>query len=165
MTIAVGQRSAIASAVSIAFGSVLVTSAPIRSPTSSRSAHSRGGPGGLVEVPFGRGGHLVDHRHGVTHIGDGRAPSADRSVGGLVRVAVMAAAALFTGVGVALVTLFDDEGEIDAPATADHAARLVEAGVDAVVVAGTTGEAAALDADERSDLLVAVRSRSTAGCR
>ncbi len=64
----------------------------------------------------------------------------------------------FTGVGVALVTLFDDEGEIDAPATADHAARLVDAGLSAVVVAGSTGEAAALDAEERSDLLIAVRS-------
>jgi 4-hydroxy-tetrahydrodipicolinate synthase len=64
----------------------------------------------------------------------------------------------FTGVGVALVTLFDEEGEIDAPATADHAARLVDAGIDAVVVAGTTGEAAALDDEERSDLLIAVRS-------
>lgn len=64
---------------------------------------------------------------------------------------------LFTGVGVALVTLFDQEGEIDAPATADHAARLVELGVRAVLVAGSTGEAATLDADERSDLLVAVR--------
>lgn len=65
--------------------------------------------------------------------------------------------AVFTGVGVALVTLFDQEGEIDAPATADHAARLVEAGVRAVLVAGTTGEAATLDGDERSDLLIAVR--------
>ncbi len=64
---------------------------------------------------------------------------------------------IFTGVGVALVTLFDDEGEIDAPATADHAARLVDAGVAAVLVAGSTGEAAALDAEERSDLLLAVR--------
>ena len=64
---------------------------------------------------------------------------------------------IFEGVGVALVTLFDEEGEIDAPATADHAARLVDAGVRAVVVAGTTGEAASLDADERSDLLIAVR--------
>jgi 4-hydroxy-tetrahydrodipicolinate synthase len=64
----------------------------------------------------------------------------------------------FRGVGVALVTLFDDEGEIDAPATADHASRLVEAGVAAVLVAGTTGEAATLDPDERSDLLIAVRS-------
>ena len=66
--------------------------------------------------------------------------------------------AIFTGVGVALVTLFDGEGEIDAPATADHAARLVEAGVQAIVVAGTTGEAATLDDDERSDLLIAVHN-------
>lgn len=68
------------------------------------------------------------------------------------------ATSIFTGVGVALVTLFDEEGEIDAPATADHAARLVEAGVAAVVVAGSTGEASTLDAEERSDLLIAVRS-------
>jgi 4-hydroxy-tetrahydrodipicolinate synthase len=66
--------------------------------------------------------------------------------------------AVFTGVGVALVTLFDDRGEIDAPATADHAGRLVERGVEAVVVAGSTGEAATLDPDERSDLLLAVRN-------
>jgi 4-hydroxy-tetrahydrodipicolinate synthase len=66
--------------------------------------------------------------------------------------------AVFSGVGVALVTLFDDEGEIDAPATGDHAARLVDAGLSAVIVAGSTGEAAALDDDERSDLLLAVRS-------
>lgn len=65
--------------------------------------------------------------------------------------------AVFEGVGVALVTLFDAEGEIDAPATADHAAALVERGVDAVLVAGSTGEAAALAPDERSDLLLAVR--------
>ncbi len=63
---------------------------------------------------------------------------------------------IFEGVGVALLTL-DDEGEIDAPATADHAARLVDAGVRAVIVAGTTGEAATLDAEERSDLILAVR--------
>lgn len=65
---------------------------------------------------------------------------------------------LFTGVGVALVTLFDDEGEIDAPATADHAARMVDAGIAAIIVAGTTGEASTLDPDERSDLVIAVAS-------
>ncbi len=64
---------------------------------------------------------------------------------------------MFEGIGVALVTLFDAEGEIDAPATADHAAALVERGVDAVLVAGSTGEAAALAPDERTDLLLAVR--------
>jgi 4-hydroxy-tetrahydrodipicolinate synthase len=64
----------------------------------------------------------------------------------------------FTGVGVALVTLFDAAGELDAEATARHAGHLVERGVRAVLVAGSTGEAAALDADERSRLLVAVRA-------
>jgi 4-hydroxy-tetrahydrodipicolinate synthase len=63
----------------------------------------------------------------------------------------------FEGVGVALVTLFDRDGGVDAPATAAHAARLVDAGVRGVVVAGSTGEAATLDAEERTALLSAVR--------
>ncbi|HEU0172486.1 MAG TPA: dihydrodipicolinate synthase family protein, partial [Acidimicrobiales bacterium] len=54
----------------------------------------------------------------------------------------------FTGVGVALVTLFDPTGELDAEATARHAGHLVDRGVRAVLVAGSTGEAAALDPDE-----------------
>jgi 4-hydroxy-tetrahydrodipicolinate synthase len=65
---------------------------------------------------------------------------------------------VFTGVGVALVTLFDDGGALDAPATAALAAKLVDAGVQAVVVAGSTGEAPALERDERATLLEAVRS-------
>ena len=64
---------------------------------------------------------------------------------------------LFTGVGVALATLFDEAGELDAKATAGHAATLVELGVRAVVVAGSTGEAAALTPEERIDLLSEVR--------
>ncbi|HLT68922.1 MAG TPA: dihydrodipicolinate synthase family protein [Acidimicrobiales bacterium] len=63
----------------------------------------------------------------------------------------------FEGIGVALVTLFDRDGDLDAGATAEHAARLVEEGVRAVIVAGSTGEAAALEPDERSALLTAVR--------
>jgi 4-hydroxy-tetrahydrodipicolinate synthase len=66
-------------------------------------------------------------------------------------------APVFTGVGVALVTLFDDEGEVDAGATADLAVRLVDAGVRGVVVAGSTGEATALSAAERLQLVDAVR--------
>jgi 4-hydroxy-tetrahydrodipicolinate synthase len=65
---------------------------------------------------------------------------------------------VFEGVGVALVTLFDDKGDLDAIATAAHAARLVELGVRAVVVAGSTGEAAALSLAERAELLAAVRA-------
>lgn len=66
---------------------------------------------------------------------------------------------LFRGVGVALVTLFDDALEVDVAATVDHAVRLVELGVAAVLVAGTTGEAAALDAEERVALVAAARDR------
>jgi 4-hydroxy-tetrahydrodipicolinate synthase len=64
---------------------------------------------------------------------------------------------VFTGVGVALVTLFDNRGDVDAPATAGLAEQLVGLGVQAVVVAGTTGEAATLEAAERIILLDAVR--------
>ena len=63
---------------------------------------------------------------------------------------------VFTGVAVALLTFFDDQGDLDAGACADHAARLVDLGVRAVVVAGSTGEAAALEPDERLALLDAV---------
>ncbi|MGH9064509.1 MAG: dihydrodipicolinate synthase family protein [Acidimicrobiales bacterium] len=70
----------------------------------------------------------------------------------------MSAQPIFEGVGVALLTLFTDDGELAAQATAEHAARLVEAGMGAVLVAGTTGEAAALDHEERLDLLDAVRA-------
>jgi 4-hydroxy-tetrahydrodipicolinate synthase len=64
---------------------------------------------------------------------------------------------VFTGVGVALVTLFDEDGEIDVPATAAHAVHLVERGIRGVLVSGSTGEAVALSAEERVLLLEGVR--------
>jgi 4-hydroxy-tetrahydrodipicolinate synthase len=64
---------------------------------------------------------------------------------------------LWTGPAVALVTLFDDDGPVSAKDTAAHAARLVEYGIRAVVVAGSTGEAAALSDHERVELVAAVR--------
>lgn len=67
-------------------------------------------------------------------------------------------AELFTGVGVALVTVFDADDEVDVGATAALAVRLVDAGVRAVVVAGTTGEAVTLDERERARLIGAVRA-------
>lgn len=66
---------------------------------------------------------------------------------------------VFRGVAVALVTLFDDDARVDHRATANLAAQLVARGVRAVVVAGTTGEAAALSPDERLDLLDAVATQ------
>jgi 4-hydroxy-tetrahydrodipicolinate synthase len=70
---------------------------------------------------------------------------------------------LFTGVGVALATLFDDDGEVDAKATAGLAATLVDLGVRGVVVAGSTGEASALTAGERVALLTETRRAVPAG--
>jgi 4-hydroxy-tetrahydrodipicolinate synthase len=65
---------------------------------------------------------------------------------------------LFTGVGVALVTLFRPDGALDAPVTADLAAQLAGLGVRCVLVAGTTGEAATLTPAERDELVAAVRA-------
>lgn len=64
---------------------------------------------------------------------------------------------LFTGVGVALVTVFDADGRVTEGPTAELAAKLVECGIRAVLVAGTTGEAVALSDDERTVLIHAVR--------
>jgi 4-hydroxy-tetrahydrodipicolinate synthase len=65
---------------------------------------------------------------------------------------------IFTGVGVALVTVFDPSAAVDAPATAALASRLVELGVRAVVVAGSNGEAASLEPEERAALVSAVKA-------
>jgi 4-hydroxy-tetrahydrodipicolinate synthase len=64
----------------------------------------------------------------------------------------------FAGVGVALITLFDDDLAVDVAATADLAVRIVDVGVGAVVVCGSTGEAAALEPVERVALVRAVRA-------
>lgn len=72
-------------------------------------------------------------------------------------------APLFRGVGVALVTLFDDNGGLDVGATASLAAALADDGMTAIIVAGSTGEAATLERDERVELLSAVRATVPSG--
>jgi 4-hydroxy-tetrahydrodipicolinate synthase len=67
-------------------------------------------------------------------------------------------AALFSGVGVALVTAFGADGELDTGATAKLAADLAGRGMRAVLVAGTTGEAATLSEPERIMLIETVRA-------
>lgn len=64
---------------------------------------------------------------------------------------------LFRGVGVALVSLFDASGALDTAATVAHARRVVDVGVRAVLVAGTTGEFWALSEAERVELVRAAR--------
>jgi 4-hydroxy-tetrahydrodipicolinate synthase len=71
--------------------------------------------------------------------------------------------ALFRGPGVALLTLFHDDGSIDPGGTAGLARELVERGMRAVLVAGTTGEAATLTNAERSALIDAIRQAIPAG--
>ena len=71
--------------------------------------------------------------------------------------------ALFRGPGVALLTMFHDDGSIDPGATAGLARDLVERGMRAVLVAGTTGEAATLTNAERSALITAIRRAIPAG--
>jgi 4-hydroxy-tetrahydrodipicolinate synthase len=70
---------------------------------------------------------------------------------------------LFRGVGVALVTLFGDDGAVDPGATGELAAELAERGMRAILVAGTTGEAATLAEAERGALIAAVRDALPAG--
>ena len=64
---------------------------------------------------------------------------------------------LFTGVGVALVTLLDDDGGVDVAATASLAADLASRGMQAVLACGTTGEAGTLTDAERGAVIRAVR--------
>ena len=64
---------------------------------------------------------------------------------------------VFTGVGVALVTLLDESGRVDTASTVALAADLVDRGMRGVLVAGTTGEAATLTDGERTELIEAVR--------
>jgi 4-hydroxy-tetrahydrodipicolinate synthase len=70
---------------------------------------------------------------------------------------------LFTGVGVALVTLLDDAGGVDAESTGALAADLVGRGMQAVLACGTTGEPATLSDAERVDVIRAVRDALPSG--
>jgi 4-hydroxy-tetrahydrodipicolinate synthase len=64
---------------------------------------------------------------------------------------------IFTGVGVALVTVRDARDAPDAEATGALAAQLVARGMQAVLACGTTGEAGRLTDDQRTAVISAVR--------
>ncbi|MDZ7780510.1 MAG: 4-hydroxy-tetrahydrodipicolinate synthase [Gemmatimonadota bacterium] len=59
----------------------------------------------------------------------------------------------FGGVGVALVTPFDADGELDLDAFAAHAERMIEGGVDYLVPCGTTGESATMRDSEQVEVI------------
>ena len=64
---------------------------------------------------------------------------------------------IFGSVCVAMVTPFDSDGEVDLRAGRDLAAHLVENGIDALVLAGTTGESPTTTDEEKVALLKTVR--------
>jgi 4-hydroxy-tetrahydrodipicolinate synthase len=59
------------------------------------------------------------------------------------------------GTGVALITPFDENGQIDFPAFKRLIDHVTEGGVDYLVVAGTTGESATLTKEEKKQVLKA----------
>ncbi len=65
--------------------------------------------------------------------------------------------ATFEGVITAMVTPFDESGEVDLPACRRVARFLVETGSDGLVLAGSTGESPTLDDAEKLALLRAIR--------
>lgn len=68
---------------------------------------------------------------------------------------------IFTGCATAIITPFDDKGGIDHEAFERLVAFQLDGGIDALVVAGTTGEASAMTEQEQTDLI----RRAVALCR
>ena len=61
--------------------------------------------------------------------------------------------AIFTGAGVAIVTPFKDNGEVDYESFAKNIEFQIEKGSDAIIVCGTTGEASTLSHEEHLDVI------------
>ncbi len=64
------------------------------------------------------------------------------------------------GVGVALVTPFDDRGAVDYDALARVINHVTEGGVDYLVALGTTAETPALKRDEKHAVLAFIKDRN-----
>ena len=65
----------------------------------------------------------------------------------------------------ALLTPFDERGEVDAAALRDHVEFLIEAGVHGIMPCGTTGETALLEPDETLPWCARWSRRPPAACR
>ena len=63
---------------------------------------------------------------------------------------------MFKGVGTALITPFDSQGGVDYGALRRICIMQVEAGIDALIVLGTTGESPVIDIDERRKIIETV---------
>lgn len=63
----------------------------------------------------------------------------------------------FTGMGIALVTPFNNDGSVDTVALADLVNRQIDRGTDYIVVLGTTSESPTLSAEERLEVMQLVK--------
>lgn len=72
---------------------------------------------------------------------------------------------IFSGVGTALVTPFDDAGKVDIDALGGLIDRQIEGGADALVLTGTTGESPVLSKDEKKEIWRFARARIDGGKR
>jgi 4-hydroxy-tetrahydrodipicolinate synthase len=68
----------------------------------------------------------------------------------------------FTGLGVALVTPFDENGHVDSAALARMVDHVIDGGVDYIVALGTTAETPTLSHPERASVAATIRAK-TAG--
>jgi len=64
----------------------------------------------------------------------------------------------FSGTGVAIVTPFRNNGEIDQESLKKLVSHLIDGGVDYLVVLGTTGESATLSASEKQTVFSLVNA-------
>ena len=60
---------------------------------------------------------------------------------------------VFTGCGVAAVTPMRDDGSVNLKKYADFIDELIQKGVDAIIVNGTTGESATLSDEEQYNII------------
>ena len=61
--------------------------------------------------------------------------------------------AIFTGAGVAIITPFKENGEVDYERFAANIEYQIANGTDAIIVCGTTGEASTLSHEEHIDVI------------
>jgi len=72
----------------------------------------------------------------------------------------MAESALFKGTGVAMITPFQSDGEVDFDHLTIHTDRLIDQGISYLVVLGTTAETPTLSATEKKDVVRCVQEAS-----
>jgi len=70
------------------------------------------------------------------------------------------ATAKFTGTGVAMVTPFKEDGEIDFARLREHTDRLIENGINYLVILGTTAETPTLSREERAEVVSCITEKA-----